>query len=201
MNIRTILFVSLIGISGTSLSQTKRIAFKSHSGRDENFKKSLNLALFESENSNFGMAPQWRVVNAHLDTVIFLNDSTVELVTSHHMYYSDNYLERNEQKNLWEPGHEKIVNHPVFNSEKSIDEMKEIIQKTYNFKNDISKVVFIGEPKCEKLKKQPIKIKKNKSKTVINGFLKKGNNWYLSIFVFGLISFISIVLKPKNSKK
>ena len=135
------------------VAQTKRIAFKSHSGNAVNFKKSLNTAIFDHEGSNFGMAPQRYVTEAFLDTVIFINDSTVELVTSHLSHFeSDNYRTKPEPSVLWKPGHETVVNHPVFNSDKTLEEMKEIIQKTYYFKNDISKVVFIGEPKAVKKK-------------------------------------------------
>lgn len=196
MKYTTILFVAaIIGIGSTSYAQTKRIAFKSHSGNSEHFKQALSAALFENEGSNFGIAPERYVTFAHLDTVIFINDTTVELVTSHHSNFVDDYR-TSTHPNLWKPGHEIVVNHPVFNSEKTIEEMKEIVQKTYHFKNDISKVVFIGEPKAVKKN-----IKSKQKNTLKNGFLQSGNPFFLFLFGAGMISIISFVFKPFASKK
>jgi hypothetical protein len=196
MKYTTILFVAaIIGIGSTSYAQTKRIAFKSHSGNSEHFKQALSAALFENEGSNFGIAPERYVTFAHLDTVIFINDTTVELVTSHHSNFVDDYR-TSTHPNLWKPGHEIVVNHPVFNSEKTIEEMKEIVQKTYHFKNDISKVVFIGEPKAVKKN-----IKSKQKNTLKNGFLHSGNPFFLFLFGAGMISIISFVFKPFAIKK
>lgn len=196
MKYTTILFVAaIIGIGSTSYAQTKRIAFKSHSGNSEHFKQALSAALFENEGSNFGIAPERYVTFAHLDTVIFINDTTVELVTSHHSNFVDDYR-TSTHPNLWKPGHEIVVNHPVFNSEKTIEEMKEIVQKTYHFKNDISKVVFIGEPKAVKKN-----IKSKQKNTLKNGFLQSGNPFFLFLFGAGMISIISFVFKPFAIKK
>lgn len=196
MKYTTILFVAaIIGIGSTSYAQTKRIAFKSHSGNSEHFKQALSAALFENEGSNFGIAPERYVTFAHLDTVIFINDTTVELVTSHHSNFVDDYR-TSTHPNLWKPGHETVVNHPVFNSEKTIEEMKEIVQKTYHFKNDISKVVFIGEPKAVKKN-----IKSKQKNTLKNGFLHSGNPFFLFLFGAGMISIISFVFKPFAIKK
>lgn len=196
MKYTTILFVAaIIGIGSTSYAQTKRIAFKSHSGNSEHFKQALSAALFENEGSNFGIAPQRYVTEAHLDTVIFINDTTVELVTSHHSHFEDDFRSTSHP-NLWKPGHEIVVNHPVFNSEKTIEEMKEIVQKTYHFKNDISKVVFIGEPKAVKKK-----LERKYRNSLKNGFMNSGNPFFLFLFGAGMISIISFVFKPFAIKK
>lgn len=190
-----LLVLTFIGISSLAMSQTKRIAFKSHSGNETNFKTALAVSLFENEGSNFGIAPQRYVTEAHLDTVIFINDTTVELVTSHHSHFEDDFR-NTSHPNLWKPGHETVVNHPVFNSDKTIEEMKEIVQKTYHFKNDISKVVFIGEPKA--LRKN---IKRKPKNTLKNGFIHSGNPFFLFLFGAGMISIISFVFKPFAIKK
>jgi hypothetical protein len=196
MKYTTILFVAaIIGIGATSYAQTKRIAFKSHSGNSEHFKQALSAALFENEVSNFGIAPERYVTFAHLDTVIFINDTTVELVTSHHSNFVDDYR-ISTHPNLWKPGHETVVNHPVFNSDKTIEEMKEIVQKTYHFKNDISKVVFIGEPKAVKKK-----LERKYRNSLKNGFMHSGNPFFLFLFGAGMISIISFVFKPFAIKK
>jgi hypothetical protein len=196
MKYTTILFVAaIIGIGSTSFAQTKRIAFKSHSGNEANFKTALAVSLFENEGSNFGIAPERYVTFAHLDTVIFINDTTVELVTSHHSNFVDDYR-TSTHPDLWKPGHEIVVNHPVFNSEKTIEEMKEIVQKTYHFKNDISKVVFIGEPKAVKKK-----LERKYRNSLKNGFMHSGNPFFLFLFGAGMISIISFVFKPFAIKK
>ena len=114
---------------------------------------------------------------------------------SHHSNFVDDYR-TSTHPNLWKPGHEIVVNHPVFNSEKTIEEMKEIVQKTYHFKNDISKVVFIGEPKAVKKN-----IKRKQKNTLKNGFINSGNPLFLLIYGIGIISIISIVFKPFAIKK
>lgn len=48
----TALFISFIGFS-----QTKVIAHKSHSGKNNNFKKALQSKVFDYSNSNFGELP------------------------------------------------------------------------------------------------------------------------------------------------
>ena len=195
MKNKILIALTCIGISSLAMSQTKRIAFKSHSGNETNFKTALAVSLFENEGSNFGIAPQRYVTEAHLDTVIFINDTTVELVTSHHSHFEDDFR-NTSHPNLWKPGHETVVNHPVFNSDKTIEEMKEIVQKTYHFKNDISKVVFIGEPKA--LRKN---IKRKPKNTLKNGFIHSGNPFFLFLFGAGMISIISFVFKPFAIKK
>jgi hypothetical protein len=195
MKNKILIALTCIGISSLAMSQTKRIAFKSHSGNSEHFKQALSAALFENEGSNFGIAPERYVTFAHLDTVIFINDTTVELVTSHHSNFVDDYR-ISTHPNLWKPGHEIVVNHPVFNSEKTIEEMKEIVQKTYHFKNDISKVVFIGDPKATKKD-----LRKRTKNTLKNGFVHEGNQLYLLIFGVGILSLISFVFKPFSIKK
>lgn len=195
MKNKILIALTCIGISSLAMSQTKRIAFKSHSGNSKHFKQALSAALFENEGSNFGIAPQRYVTEAHLDTVIFINDTTVELVTSHHSHFEDDFR-NTSHPNLWKPGHETVVNHPVFNSDKTIEEMKGIVQKTYHFKNDISKVVFIGEPKA--LRKN---IKRKPKNTMKNGFIHSGNPFFLFLFGAGMISIISFVFKPFAIKK
>lgn len=195
---KTIFFICFASLAlNVTHAQTKRIAYKSHSGNTLNFKKSLAIAIFENEGSNFGMAPQRYVMEAFLDTVIFINDSTVELVTSHHSHVeSDNYRTKPEPSVLWKPGHETVVNHPVFNSDKTLEEMKEIVQKTYYFKNDISKVVFIGEPKAVKKK-----IDKKLTNSLKNSIVNSDNPLFLILYGVVFMSIISFAFQPFAQKK
>ena len=64
-------------------AQTRRIAFKSHSGSESNYRQMLENHLFNHELSNFGVGPEPMVQNAHLDSIIFLPDSKVLMVTSY----------------------------------------------------------------------------------------------------------------------
>ncbi|MBK8953484.1 MAG: hypothetical protein IPM85_15695 [Chitinophagaceae bacterium] len=50
----------VLGVSAV-IAQTKKIAFKSHSGSAENFSIAFEENLFDMEFSNFGMAPQREV--------------------------------------------------------------------------------------------------------------------------------------------
>ncbi len=61
----------LLGTAG--FSQTKKIAFESHSGNAENFSIALSNELFDSEESDFGLPPNKTVDKVY--QVTFLNDS------------------------------------------------------------------------------------------------------------------------------
>jgi site-specific DNA-methyltransferase (adenine-specific) len=51
---KTIFFICFASLAlNVTHAQTKRIAYKSHSGNALNFKKSLAIAIFENEGSNF----------------------------------------------------------------------------------------------------------------------------------------------------
>ena len=76
-------FILLLIATSASLSaQTKKIAFKSHSGSAENFAIALENGLFDMDGSDFGQAPDREIRSAQLDSVIFVSDSVTLLVTS-----------------------------------------------------------------------------------------------------------------------
>lgn len=62
-------------ISSVGFSQTKKIAFKSHSGNSANYSFALRNNLFDMNCSNFGQAPRF-IKTAKLDSVIFISDTT-----------------------------------------------------------------------------------------------------------------------------
>lgn len=152
-----LLWVLLPGL--TALSQTKRIAFKSHSGSIINFRIALDNNLFDMAGSDFGVAPQRTIKTAQLDSVIFVSDTMAILVTSQFCTLTD----RDNDKplgnpKLWKAGREIAYNHPLFSKRHSLDSIKKIIKEQYHFKNSVEKVVFVGfdnkKPKKKKRNQQ-----------------------------------------------
>jgi maltoporin len=140
------------------MAQTKKIAFKSHSGSAENFSIALENELFDMENSNFGMAPTEMIRHAQLDSVIFICDTVAIMVTSQ---YCTRVLRHSKEQMgqpfLWQPGKAEVKNHPLFSKQHSLDSIKKVIRTQYNFRNPVDKVVFIG---YDNNKDQPCKKQK-----------------------------------------
>lgn len=139
-------FTLLIALSAASFSsgQTRMINHKSHSGSRSNFSRSLSSSLFYKGESNFGMAPQRHVRNSKLDSVILLSEKVAVMVTSESCHYED-YDGRDQSKPyLWSAGKDTVYEHEVFNSGKSVEEIKKILKSEYYFANSIDDVVFLG---------------------------------------------------------
>lgn len=141
-------------------SQTKLIAFKSHSGVAKNFTKAVSENLFTTNFSNLGAAPQRFVKDAKLDSVIILNNEESILVTS----AADKKVSKNSTK-AWAPGREIVRNHSLF-SKKNIDSVKQVLIKRYHFVNDMDSVVFMEYDKQSGSYKEikPVKEKQEKEK-------------------------------------
>jgi hypothetical protein len=128
-----------------SSAQTKKIAFKSHSGSTENFATALENNLFDMENSNFGAAPIRDVRTAQLDSVIFISDTVAIMVTSEYCTKMDRTSQQPiSDPRLWEAGRQTVFNHPLFSRKHSLDSIKSILREQYNFQNPVEKVVFVG---------------------------------------------------------
>ena|ERR1700741_366366 len=139
MKLQLLTFSFCALISGLG-AQTKKIAFKSHSGAAENFTAYLSNAFFESESSNFGMAPRKIVKTAKLDSLIFVSDTSIVMVTSN--YCTDRY--DNDATTLWQAGKDTVINHPLFRRQHSLDSIKKVLKNQYHFRNSIDSVTFIG---------------------------------------------------------
>ncbi|WP_312297180.1 hypothetical protein [Chryseobacterium sp.] len=141
-------------------SQTKLIAFKSHSGASSHFANAVSEDLFTTNLSNLGAIPQKFVKDAKLDSVIILNDEESILVTS----AADKIILKNATRE-WVPGRETVRNNSLF-SKKNIDSVKQVLKKQYHFVNDMDSVVFIEYDKQSKTYKEikPVKEKKEKEK-------------------------------------
>lgn len=153
------LFTLLLCLPVTLLmAQTKKIAFKSHSGSAENFSIALENELFDIENSNFGVAPSEMIRHAQLDSVIFVCDTVAIMVTSQ---YCTRVLRHSKEQMgepfLWKPGKAEVKNHPLFSKQHALDSIKQVIRTQYNFRNPVDKVVFIG---YDNNKDQPCTAKK-----------------------------------------
>lgn len=136
----------LLLLAGTAaLGQTKKISYKSHSGSPENFSVALEENLFDMDNSNFGMAPQRNVVNAQLDSVIFISDSVAIMVTSEYCVKEDTRTNKPiSDPKLWSAGRATVINHPLFSKNHSLDSIRQVLKQQYNFQNPVEKVVFVG---------------------------------------------------------
>jgi len=141
MRIHSFATVACCLLSAASFSQTKKIAFKSHSGSNENFRIALENNLFDIDNSNFGHAPQRDVKSAQLDSVIFVSDCEAYMVTSE---YCRGEWQEEKHARLWKAGKETVYNHPLFSRKHSLDSIKKVIKEQYNFRNPVEKVVFVG---------------------------------------------------------
>lgn len=157
-----IVFIAFLCLAAFSVkAQTKKIAFKSHSGNMANFHAALENDLFETDHSNFGHAPQRNVVTAQLDSLIFVSDTMAILVTSEYCTRTDWVTEKPvTDPKLWKAGREVALNHPLFSRQHSLDSIKKVIAEKYNFKNPVEKVIFVGydnkKPEEKKKEKQPL---------------------------------------------
>jgi hypothetical protein len=149
------LFIVILFFSSTVIqAQTKKIAFKSHSGNNENYSIALEYNLFDIGNSNFGNAPQRDVKTAQLDSVIFISDSITFLVTSEYCKLKG---QDEKQAKLWQAGKETMYKHPLFSKKHSLDSIKSVIAEQYSFRNPVEKVIFVGyDNKTKKHKKNSI---------------------------------------------
>ena len=126
-------------ISSIGFSQTKKIAFKSHSGNSSNYFWTLKNNLFDMGCSNFGQAPDRLIKTAKLDSVIFVSDTEAILVTSSTCREADD-----NRITVWKEGRELANHHPLFSKKHSLDSIKTVIKQYYYFRNPIDSVKFIG---------------------------------------------------------
>lgn len=132
-----IILTGLLSIS-TAFAQTKLIAHKRYGGNNSNFKNEWFIG-----SSNFGMAPEFRVKNARLDSVILLSDKVAVMVTSEVCQTKD-YSDRVLDESIWRPGKDTVYNHVLFNGKNNEEEIRQILKSEYNFQNSPRKVVLIG---------------------------------------------------------
>jgi hypothetical protein len=140
---RLIFFILFLFAVSAAYSQTKKIAFKSHSGNLNEFRFALEESS-DLENSNFGMAIQPEVRNARLDTLYLLTDTSAIMVTSEYCYQR---RDPNKKETKWSAGKDTVYRHPYFNATLSTDSIREIL-KHYYF-NQVEKTIivrYVNEP-------------------------------------------------------
>jgi hypothetical protein len=160
--------LAMIAYVNHSNAQTKFISYKSHSGNKTNLTSVLANNLFTIGESNFGMAPQRMVRNSKLDTVILVSEKKAIMITSEYCHFEDYGGGDRSSASIWSSGKDTVYDHPVFNSGKSVNEIKKTLKQEYFFANPIDSVVFLGfdgeyykeTPKKIKQKTAPIEIKK-----------------------------------------
>jgi hypothetical protein len=156
-------FLMMLGLISSSVSaQTKEIAFESHSGSPDNFKRALNNHLFDIDESDFGLPPT--VTTYKLDSVIFVSD-TIAIVISER--FKRDYSEAVKEAKFEKIVHDTVFNHALFIHQHSLDSIKAELRKSNVYSNakSINSVVFIGFD--NKRMKRPVE-KKNISPVIFN---------------------------------
>lgn len=174
------------------------ISYKSHSGKKSNFSKTLSKNLFTISESNFGMAPQRRVTNSKLDTVILLSETKAIMITSEYCHYEDYDGRDRSRGSLWNAGKDTVLDHPLFNSTQSIQEIKKSLKSEYYFANSIDSVVFIGfdgEFYKENPKKSKAKVEERSIEQLVQegAIEEKAPKKHRSLFMLFIISFFSVI--------
>ena len=150
------LFIFLLGLASINLpAQTKKIAFKSHSSSEENFRIALKNNLFDMDESNFGLPSPKKVFTVSLDSVIFISDSITILVTSN---YSAQTSLTKEKPKLVRSGRDTVYNSPLFSNKHALDSIKTILKTEKTYQNPVEKIIFIGfdSKKSKKVKRNEL---------------------------------------------
>ena len=134
-------------------AQTKRVAHFSHSGSEDNLKTALDMGSPDLEASDFGHGPTRIVEDAQLDSLIYINEKYVVMVTSTYCY--DKFVYKPETT-LWRAGRDTLKYHPLFSLQHDLDSIKRTLVESYNFKNKIKTVKFIGYDNRKPKVKTPI---------------------------------------------
>lgn len=137
-------FLAIFAFTNLIQAQTKFISYKSHSGNKRQMKVAMSSNLFSIGESNFGMAPQRMVRNSKLDTVILVSEKKAIMITSEYCHFEDYGGGDRSNGSLWNAGKDTVYDHPVFNSGKSVTEIKRTLKQEYFFANPIDSVVFLG---------------------------------------------------------
>ncbi|MFT4601747.1 MAG: hypothetical protein ACI857_001930 [Arenicella sp.] len=129
-------------------AQTKLIAFKSHSGSMHNFELALTNPKMDLVNHNLGAAPNPIIRNSEIDSVIFISDSVIIMVTTEtcqpNQWYHRGDTTQKDLTSIWKEGKDTVPSHPLFSHNHSLDSIKNVLSMHYYFQNDINETVFIG---------------------------------------------------------
>jgi hypothetical protein len=171
------------------LSQTKLISHKSHSGTKKTWQQAFNNPSNSIHLSNLGVGPTPEVRFSRLDSLKVIRPNVVVMVTSYHCQdgiYRN--ADRNNNAHLWNAGSDTVYNHPDFNSDKSIEEIKRAIGSRYYFANSAETVAFVG------YEKKPVSIEEKskgkheltKKKSAENNAItekKERPSWFVMVLI------------------
>jgi hypothetical protein len=135
---KKLLFLLSCFISLTALSQTKMIAFKSHSGSAENFSTALDQDLFDMDEADFGLPPK-----VLLDSVIYVKKSVAVVVTR-----------RGEGDAAPVKQRDTVHSKTLFTKKVPLDSLRRKIRTVIRFDNSPDSIKFIGFDKSAAMKKQ-----------------------------------------------
>ncbi|MDG1331885.1 MAG: hypothetical protein P8P74_06125 [Crocinitomicaceae bacterium] len=214
---KTLIALALISISSLSFAQTDIIEMRSRGASLESYEHNVSASSSYHVPSNFGAAPTMLVRSAVLDSVKSISDSITVMYTSNYcgrLPRTRDLMEqeRNRQNGqgpekiyqakgigeLWEPGADTIVHHPLFRNVHSLDSVKEVIDKDYYFNLPSDSITFIGfdnsQGSVKKDSKQRIKYKHTPRK---NSF-----GWELLFMIITPIAFLftmSRIVSPRTT--
>lgn len=158
----SILILSLFIVCNLT-AQTKKIAFKSHSGNDENFKVALKQNLFDMEESNFGLPATKSIYTKSLDSVIKITPAATILVVSN---YSTETFPKKGKPMLTSIRRDTLYEDPLFSKQHSLDSIRNVLKIRKTYQNPVSKIIFIGFDNK--------KVKNNKQSIVTPALIDKG---------------------------
>lgn len=148
------LFVLLLSSINT-FSQTDIIELRSRNASLKYYKRISHRTDADHISSNFGAAPTQLVQTAVLDSVKYLSDKKVVMFTSNYCLRvprtrstsspSTTQPSQKFQHNpMWQPGADTIENHPLFRHHHSLDSVKMVLDRDYNFNLPSDSIRFIG---------------------------------------------------------
>ncbi|MGB3006703.1 MAG: hypothetical protein WBC06_09350 [Chitinophagaceae bacterium] len=149
MNKKLSLFLLFCVTTLMTLAQTKKIAFKSHSGSAENFQIALENNLFDIEESNFGLPPTKEIYTSTLDSVFFISDTMAVRVVSH---FSTQTFPQKEKPVLLQQVRDTLYHHILFSQKHALDSIKKALKAGNEYENSMEKVVFVGYDNKKKKK-------------------------------------------------
>ena len=150
------LFIFLLFTATTaSIAQTKKIAFKSHSGSNENFSIALEDNLFDMGESNFGLPSTKEIFTKTLDSVICLADNITVLVITN--YSTETSPLKGRPVNNGSVN-DTVYNHPLFSQKHSLDSIRSVLKSRNEYQNPVQKIIFVGfdNKKAKKVKRNEL---------------------------------------------
>ena len=207
------LTITLLTVSAFSFAQTDIIEMRSRNASLKKYERVSKIKMGDHLASNFGMAPMPEVKTAVLDSVKVLSDSTAVIYTSNYCtrgyrpFHADLYVDSNGRElnepirnypnprvgHLWMPGADTVVNHPIFTQRHSLDSVKNVIDRDYNFNLPSDSITFIGFDNGQGFSN------KNSVKPTTHKRKRKKNNfgWELIFMIVTPIAFLLAMSRLK----